>query len=1111
MLRELKRGASKLVEDTQTAATEVDIGRGTVKRSKVGDKASAAKSSWAKSATPRGAPRKVGTEEGAAVETISPNLQRAERFVKTRAAAFTMAAKRPDPSSKQMVVYDAKYNVKVDALSSYKKIARAISFGRVPKVHASASTPANEDVRKEVPLQRAPGISKVAPKAFSFGKAKREQFVKEEQPVTLLNVEHSKSYLEPHTASLVITKAPPEANRESSVPACGEPEGKEQTVEAATVTTIFAVGAPSEAFLSHRSRSPAALMQPESTRNSKQKLLDAERGPSNLGPGQYEVAAAFGASSFAAARGAKPPVGKLYHAPVRPNPDVLMRLAVDEQQREQQLSASRMVADITSSDRHVFLQSPSFFMHPPEPKPSAHLERKQYWEEKARDLRLEHDDMLDADDSVVRPRAPVVLIARPPLLPEDSAINAKMRRVRQERRRLHEQIRSLAYEVKYDSVERKTIGLVDMETAMAVQKKLQDAMKSKPAVHLVLAEKREPCASDRVYGPQLQVPWAPERAALSRDECGSPTKQVMDLLASRRNSLGKVALSEHAERFINSAYSGNLNRKPTVVMRSSPPRPPRRYETFESVLQTQLPVDWAGPGTAVVDFDKLPGRDIKKVITKDVYMYDRFDEPLSKLSDQRKDPIGPGYYNSMRGEDVGEVTKGAPVFDLMVARARAVGPNGERPEGSALAESERALAAEAPTPCDYGRAKDAATATRRGERALRLYERERFEERGQPREGGDAAPAAEPISDFKGIAEAALLRPPVIDFTRMRGRAELERKGDDKYTGAQSELVVKDWNPRLPKALAVVFADPLMAPRFPEEQVQPECPSPLDPQRIDYIKPKSTVTYVNMALQTGRKGGDATVSEARGVSVSYDAVREDPLARGFEAVTRLKRTPNAVSISKQVGRDGQAVRDVLPAKALRPMDGPKADEDEEHYHTDDALLAEILGQASSSPPKKSGAPKVVKAPVAGNIPVEDSAAAKPRTVAQQKAVPGKRFVEEEKAAPALTVEVEESHVPRAEWIKSAPAARPVKDWNFDAPTPPPRRPAEPERLPRSKEKKGNDMKKVKDKKMQMLPAPTPPVVAARPLEPAPPTLSKYEGFGVGSEELLQRELQKLGL
>ena len=677
----------------------------------------------------------------------------------------------------------------------------------------------------------------------------------------------------------------------------------------------------------------------------------------------------------------------------------------------------------------------------------------------------------------------------------------------------------------FDAVDKRAVGLVDMEAAVAAQKKVQDALANKPAVQLVLAEKRRPGGSDRVYGPQLQVPWATERAVpVAGDECPSPTKEVLELLDGRRDSLHGGALSEHAEHFLHSTYSGNLNRKATALMRPSPPRPPRRDDTFEYVLQTQAPLDWADSDVAVVDLARLPGRDSKRVITKDVLVYERFDEPLHKLSEYRKDPIGPGYYERPRGEGIGEVARGAPVFDLMVARARAIGPNGERPEGSALAEEERALALEAPTPVDYGRAKDAATATRRGERSLKLYERERFEaERQQPREeeGDAAAAASEPVSYVKGIAEAALARPPVVHFARMRGRDTPEPHTD--RDGDLSELEVTDWKPNLPKAPAVVFPDPLSAPRFPEERARHEeqGPPPLDPQRIDYIKPKTTVTYVNIALQTGRSSSrdvsPSDVQEAPAVPAASTA--NDPLARGFEMVTRLKRTPNAVSIGTQVGRDGHAVRDGAAAKPGPPrlVSGGKEREKEPHQ-TDDALLAEILAFASPSPPRKKALVKSRALERAETAPVTTVAAdiaVVAAVVEEKRTVVCEGAVKIESGGAALTVEVEHSpsgplpaRTARDGKVRVR-AKTAMRDWNFDAPHPPRRRAELGPLLPREKEKKKEKGKGAR--RALTIPAPTPPDVGGGPPHRAPPSLSKYGAFGSADEELLQRELQKLGL
>jgi hypothetical protein len=78
------------------------------------------------------------------------------------------------------------------------------------------------------------------------------------------------------------------------------------------------------------------------------------------------------------------------------------------------------------------------------------LEKKKYWEEKARDAREEHDHMKLADDSFLRPRTPAAIIRAP----KSSGVDYKNRQIMRERLAERErEAQGRVYDVDYSVIE----------------------------------------------------------------------------------------------------------------------------------------------------------------------------------------------------------------------------------------------------------------------------------------------------------------------------------------------------------------------------------------------------------------------------------------------------------------------------------------------------------------------------------------------------------------------------------------------------------------------------------------------------------------------------------
>jgi len=108
------------------------------------------------------------------------------------------------------------------------------------------------------------------------------------------------------------------------------------------------------------------------------------------------------------------------------------------------------------------------------------LQRKKYWEEKAQDLRQEHDDLREASDALTRPRVPTVRIVNPGKdsrgLVDDIDIDdivplPRTRRVWVERKAQEEEFARGGvgqYDVNYSAVERRPL-VTAMISTFAIQ------------------------------------------------------------------------------------------------------------------------------------------------------------------------------------------------------------------------------------------------------------------------------------------------------------------------------------------------------------------------------------------------------------------------------------------------------------------------------------------------------------------------------------------------------------------------------------------------------------------------------------------------------------------
>jgi hypothetical protein len=225
-----------------------------------------------------------------------------------------------------------------------------------------------------------------------------------------------------------------------------------------------------------------------------------------------------------------------------------------------------------------------------ESKVTPQLERKRYWEEKARDARDDHDNCQVANDSMTRPRVPVSVI-RPPTQVGVDWRNRKIMRERQaERDRLAQ---GGGYEVNHSLVERRTLG-VDLGEG-SHPSKAQD----KPGVRRVLAAKaEEDRAREKFYGPQLHVNWVDDRHAqrAGKEEEDEDMDEVVRFLADRqkRDPHDPRLAEAVTAAFLRSSYTAAPAVKALVMRPDSGPTARSAAERDKEFIGPQLQVGWCG-------------------------------------------------------------------------------------------------------------------------------------------------------------------------------------------------------------------------------------------------------------------------------------------------------------------------------------------------------------------------------------------------------------------------------------------------------------------------------------------------------------------------------------
>jgi hypothetical protein len=549
------------------------------------------------------------------------------------------------------------------------------------------------------------------------------------------------------------------------------------------------------------------------------------------------------------------PSTKLYSAPTVPKKDITLRRAWT--QKGTSNTPSPLSYDVAASDKRTKVRQPSFSFHLPEPKSSKHVERKRYWEEKARDCREDHDNLVETNDSLVRPRVKTAIIAN---IDSDKKFqeNKSVKRILNVRRKQRQKEESVIYSVSYLTQESRARAPVNMNNDLIRPKILIKPGVAEVHAERIAAERRR----DKFYGPNLPLAWVPDNLPAKKSkgciaiEGGyeSPTDEVMALLGMKeaQRDQDKLISSETSSNYLNSSFSGNLKNIATAIMREGKLNEERNKSTkvlsfaernFD-YIGSQLQPDWSQNKSKELRMDLTKSRDNIKIHKKGVIEVNKFNDP--KIY-QDIYSIGPGHYDIASGFG-DDLSRGVKFADI-ISRDDIVGPRGEAPASSNinLAKLTRnRLFEEEILDIDFGQAKDAVELPSKN---MEFNQMERFPE--EKIEENDHLGG----TWYKGMAEEIENQHPVVDFSKMSGRTEEDRDDEliEEEFGKEEELQieVKDWNPMMPRPQVTIITDPGLHPRFPKETERPLTPpTPTSPHKAEPIK------GIDWSKQQGRQNDE---------------------------------------------------------------------------------------------------------------------------------------------------------------------------------------------------------------------------------------------------------------
>jgi hypothetical protein len=388
-----------------------------------------------------------GVKPSPTATLIDPD--RAERYVRTRTPQYSFGIKPPlaEEKSRSGEYFTGDYDIKVDSLSTKKrtrvstisKTARldpkGFEHGReVPHVSAPAGNIRHDVAPEADGVQEGAGpvpmnvdedassagtdVPKPAPehptsgKSYSFGKDKRfSSETKAASPPSdgtgqvgtdagaLLDVEAAARAIRPHTTTAIM-RPPPTTPRQALSPSRRDSADTQPHVPLSTGKIEV---------LAYRPRTPNVTSMYPDTKFDKTKVTgDVDLGLP--GPGYYNI------TDSAVAKPVKShskPVGVVYYAETKPKKQMAYNAKVQIEQ-ESKASVGPGTYAVDKSYNYVGHRAPVLaVMRDADSKCTPQMQRKLYFEQKARDMREVHDHLKETNISQVVSRTPTVTLAPP--------------------------------------------------------------------------------------------------------------------------------------------------------------------------------------------------------------------------------------------------------------------------------------------------------------------------------------------------------------------------------------------------------------------------------------------------------------------------------------------------------------------------------------------------------------------------------------------------------------------------------------------------------------------------------------------------------------------------
>lgn len=749
-LNDLERLLKSVKREAKIFLEQNGIGSSDAKRRKVLH-SSPPKSAWARSKVPQVAsvvPRTVSAKD-----TESRAVLDAEKLLHTRAPTFTMGSRPSSLKSQsrrdEIIAAEPNpltYRVKDDLVSTKHSKNRGMTFGTASRDSKIVNNKdemhhSNSPISADSELYEIVEYEEVIPTGCSFGKAERfpTSSGRNEKTSVELNVGNAIDNADLLRADKSVRPHTP------TVRYYQQQEKVERKVEVSN--SVIPSSSVNWEAISYRPRTATTTIRPDSSIPENVKIAKANNSGERPGPGYYDV------SNSALALTGKESGSTTGHK-IRSSSRSDSRIL-----KKKELETAELGPGSYNPERPRRIVGLKYCATAQSKDENKHLQLKRYYEQKAQDAREYHDHQNYSDDSAIRARTPTVSFGRAFVedrntrLKRSASLSSDDKSERVRVARLNQQgsvatSSQLSYNIKYDVVERKSGTAVAWGAEIQARQSTREKLSQKSQVQTVLADKEmgDP-ASKRFYGPSLPVAWVTDKPSLAKkllskdkqgdsdDENGranSPTAEVLRLLASRNgdktfNGSDPADQDPYTQAFLRSSYAGSLHRKaagvhmePIVDDETVAARKLLAIEEKDfDYLGPQIQPDWTANKSEVlskrskavsVRLDKVTGREKVKVHAKGQVETEDFGSHQIRKDEEK---VGPGEYDVLSQIEISKAkAKGGTVqFDKIIAREDIIGPRGEKPISSQLAEIELQADDELgmeKLDIDYATAKDAA-------------------------------------------------------------------------------------------------------------------------------------------------------------------------------------------------------------------------------------------------------------------------------------------------------------------------------------------------------------------------------------------------------------------